>query len=130
MRVVEFVGIEGDELADQAAKGGTGRGMDRGIYAAEKSRQIVCLQSEPRDDAEAASAAALEPPEKVRVGARIGDPHQAVCSDDFGFQEVRGSGSKLLRKATESAGLHKAGDADRQTPPTLHIAATRRRHLI
>ena len=112
VRIEQVVGIKCDETPDQPTKGGVGRGLDRGMNAADKARQIVRLQGQPRDDAEAAAAAAFKPPEQIAVGAGIGDPHGAVRGDDFGFQQARRRGAELLRKAAEPAGLHEARDTD------------------
>jgi hypothetical protein len=84
--IEEIVGIEVDEPADQPAKGGVGKGVDRRRNRAEERRQFMGLEGEPGDDAEAAATAAFEPPEQVRIGASIGDAGLAIGGDDFGFQ--------------------------------------------
>src|SRR5271154_1099712 len=60
--IEEIVGIEVDELTDQPAKGGIGKGVDRCRNRAEERRQVMRFEGEPGDDAEAAATAAFEPP--------------------------------------------------------------------
>src|SRR5437868_10280838 len=87
MSIDEIVGIEVDELTDQPAKGGVGKGVDRCRNRAEERRQLMRFEGEPGDDAEAAATAAFETPVQVRIGADIGNADLAVGGDDFGFQQ-------------------------------------------
>src|SRR5262252_5983089 len=104
--------------------------MDRGKDAAEKVRQVVCPQREPRDDPEAAAAAALEAPVEVRVGAGIGDSHPSVRRDDLGLEEVCRGGAELFGVAAKPAGQYQPGDADREASAALHVAAALGRDLV
>jgi hypothetical protein len=122
MRIEKVVGVEGDEPADQAAKGGLGLRMDSGKDAAERVRQVVGAQRQACDDPEAAATAALETPVQVRVGAGIGDPHLPIRGDDLCFEKTCGGGAELFGVAAEPAGQHQPGDADREAPATLHVA--------
>src|SRR5262249_60671366 len=96
MGVEKIVRVEGDELTNQAAKRGVGRCVDRGIDPAEKVREIMSAQCQSRHNTEAATAAALEAPEQVGVGAGVSDPHRAVCGDDLSFEKISGRGPDLF----------------------------------
>src|SRR5215472_12387287 len=130
MWIEKVVSVERDEPADQAAKGGVGLRLDRGNDAAERVRQIVGAQRQPRDDAETAPAASLEAPVEVRVGARVGDPYRAVSSDDLGFEEICGGGAELFGVAAEAAGQYESGDAHGQASASLHVTAGLGRDLV
>ena len=85
-------------------------------------------QREPGHDAEAPATAALEPPEQVRIGAGIRDPHGAIGGDDLGFQQARRRHPIGLGEASEAAALDQAGDAHGHAAAALDVAARLRRH--
>ncbi len=128
--IEEIVGIEVDELTDQPAKGGVGKGVDRCGNRAKERRQLMRLEGEPGDDAEAAATAAFEPPKQVRIGAGIGDADLAVGGDDLGFQQPRRSGAEIFREAAKATRLNQPGDPDRAAAAALHIATALGRHLV
>ena len=102
MRIEQRLRIELDDPADQPAERVVRSRPDGGEHRAERRRQIMSLQREPRHDAEAAAATALEAPEQLRVRAGIGDPHRAVGGDDLGFEQARRSHAVRLRESFRS----------------------------
>src|SRR5262249_22594072 len=130
MGIEKVVSVKGDEPTDQAAKGGVGLRMDGGKDAAEKVRQVVGPQRQPRDSPEAAAAAALEAPVEVWVGAGIGDSYLPVRRDDLGLEEICGGGAELFGVAAKPTGQHEPGHADREASATLHVAAGFGRDLV
>ncbi len=128
--IEEIVGIEVDELTDQPAKGGVGKGVDRRGNRAEERRQVMRFEGEPGDDAKAAATAAFEPPEKVGIGAGIGDPDGAVGGNDFGFQQPRGCGAEIFREAAEATRLNEPRNSYGPAAAALHVAAGFGRHLV
>ena len=62
LRIEELLAIEGDEALDQVAVGGIRLGSHVHEHGAEELGQLARPEREPRDDAEAAAAAALQAP--------------------------------------------------------------------
>jgi hypothetical protein len=93
------------KAADQAPERRIGGCLDRQEYDAEPGREFTGPESEPGDDAEAATTAALNPPEQFRVGAGVGHPDGAVGGDDFGFEQPGRGHPIVLPEAAEPAAL-------------------------
>src|SRR5262249_22309936 len=130
MRVVQALAVEADEPTDQLAEGRARRRANRYGDEAEERRQIMSAKGYSRDHAEGAATTPLERPEKVRIRARVGDPHGPVGGDDLRFQETRGGGSVVLGIAAEAAALEQSGDADGPASAALHVAPASGRHLV
>ena len=97
------------------------------LDAAQNSRQLVRGERDSRDDAEAAAASALEPPEELGIRARVGDADLAVGGHDLGLEQARRGHAEVLREAAEAAALDQARDADRAAAAALDVAAAARR---
>ena len=110
-------------LADQPAERGVRIRLDGREHRPEERRQVMRPQRQPRHDAEAPAAAALEPPEQVRVRAGIGDPHRAVGGDHLGLEQARRRHPVGLREASEAAALDQARNAHGQAAAALDVAA-------
>ena len=123
VRADEALGAEVKRQADESAKGRIRRRAHREVHRAEALGQRVHAQSQARDDAEAGAAAAFEGPEKLRLGAGVGDADLAVGGDDFSLEQVTRCRAEGLRKTAEAAALHEARDAHGHAAATLHVAA-------
>ena len=126
----QVVGVEIDELRDQAAVGRVRGGADHCEDAAHSFGQFVRPQGQAGDDAEGAAATTLQRPEQIGIDAGVGDAHRAVSGDDLGLQKARGGGAVLSRKAAVAAALHQPGNADGQAAAALDVAAVAGRHLV
>ena len=123
LRIEELLAVEGDEALDQLAVGGIGLGSHVHEHGAEELGQLARPEREPRDDAEAAAAAALQGPEQVRVGAGVGDAHRAVGRHHLGLDQAGGGHAVALGEGAEAAALDQAGHAHRGAAAALHVAA-------
>ncbi len=122
--VVEVVGEEVDERADEPAVVGVAVSGDRADRSAEGLGNLVGAKCHLCDDAEGAAASAPQRPEQVLVLGLVGNEDLAVGGDNFDLEHVAGRGPEPLREAAEAAALGKAaGGADRRAPTALHVAA-------
>jgi hypothetical protein len=123
MRVEEAGGVEFEELCKQVAECTIRLRLDLAPSGTKILRQLVGAQSEFRDDAPTAAAAALDCPKEIGIGTVVHCPHDAVGGDDFGFQQPRRSGSEALRHAAEAAALDKPRDTNIRAASPLDVAA-------
>ena len=130
VRIEEALAVEADDPADQPTERGVRRRLDRHERRSEEFRQIMGPQRKPGHHTEATATAALEPPEQVRIGAGIRDPHGAIGGDDLGLQQARRRHPVRLREASEAAALDQAGDAHGHAAAALDVAACLRRDGI
>ena len=100
------------------------------VDGAERLRQRMHLQRQPRDDGEVAAAASFQRPEQVLVRARVADADLAVAGHRLGLDETSRGSAERLREAAEAAALHEPGDADGRAAAALHIAPRLRRHRV
>src|SRR5437868_8550664 len=80
-------------------------------------------QRETRDDAPAATAAALDGPEEIRIRAGVDDEGAAVRRDDLGLEQSRGGRAETLGETAEAAAMDETRDADRDAAAALHVTA-------
>ena len=87
-------------------------------------------QRDPGDHAQRAAAAAFQPPEQIRVGARVGDTHHAVRGDDLGLQQAGGGQAVAFGKTAEAATLDQSCHTHRHAAAALNIAARLDHHGV
>ena len=116
-----MLAVEDDEVPDQLPVGRVGFRFDREAGRADEFGKFVAAQRDLADHAVRAASAALQRPEQVGVRTGIRKTNLAVSSDDLGLQQAAGSGSIVLREASEAAALNQAGHADRQASAALNV---------
>src|SRR5208283_1242573 len=87
-------------------------------------------EREPGDDAEAAAATALQPPEQVGISTRIDDTNLAIGGDHLGFEQSTRGAAVILREAAEAAALDQPRDADGRASAALDVSAAFRGHRV
>src|SRR5579863_352745 len=121
MVIEKVVAVEADELAKETPIGIIGGRLDSEGGGTEELGEVMDAQGQLTDYAVGATAAALERPEQIGVGACIGDADLAVGGDYFGFEQSCGGEAVMFREAAKAATLNEAGDADGQASATLDI---------
>src|SRR5580704_5412949 len=89
MGIKERLVIEAHECANQFAERGVGVRLYQTLHSAEECRELVGRKCQPRNNAKAAAAAALQRPEKIRIGAGVSDEYLAACGNNLGLQQAR-----------------------------------------
>ena len=130
MRVEQRLGVERDDPAHQAPVRRVGGGLDRHVDRPDERGQLARPEREARHHPERAPAAALEPPEELRVRARARDAHRAVGGDHLGLQQAGGGQAVALGEAAEASALDQARDADGEAAAALDVAARLRGHRV
>ena len=86
--------------------------------AADGVRQLSRAQRQPGHDAKAATAAALDAPEQIRIGAGVGDARHAVGGDDLGLEQACGGEAIRFEKLPKPPlWISPATPTERQPPP-------------
>ncbi len=130
VRVVEAVAVQIHETPQQPPEGSVRIGPYRGERSPGEVRQLMRLQGDLGDDAETATATALQSPEQLRVAHGIDGAQLAVSGNDFGFEQTAGCRAIALRERSEAAALDVSCHANRGTPATLDVAPALGRHGI
>lgn len=97
--------------------------FNRSIHSAKERRKIMRPERELGQDAQAPTTATFDSPKKIRISARICNPHLPVGGDDFNLQQTSRSDAVVFREASESTALDEASNANSRTPSTLNEAA-------
>src|SRR5262245_5651317 len=87
-RIEQCLGVESDNTADQSSEGRVRCCLDAQECGAKERRQRVGAKRQPSDNAEAATAAALQRPEQLRIDAGVHGPEPAIGSDDLGLEQT------------------------------------------
>ena len=116
--------VEVDDASGQTAERCIRPGLNRPENSAKVIRKVPGSECQFRDRAQTASAATFDPPEPIRINARIRYPRRSIGRHDLRFQQRRGSRSIVFREAAESTALHEPGYADGRTASALNVTTS------
>src|SRR5262245_60666104 len=103
MGIEEVRRIEVDEAGEEAAIGVVGSGLEGKVQGAELVGERLRGDCKTGDDAERATASALERPKEVSITRFIDHADNAVGGDNLGFEEASRGHAIGLGEAAEPA---------------------------